>query len=283
VIAAAGSVVGIDVGYSARRRTTGLAVLSWDGGAVTWACATASSRARDRAETLRALTRDVRAPVRAVAVDGPLMPGLVYRPTYRCPEALLTHGRFGSRGKPGACNAGGGPRLHREATALARLALAHLDVAAAGDACAIHERAVVEAFPNLFLGVLCDERDYPRPARARQWTDALFPAVGPRLRSLLAWLLPGREVRGSWAVRGHDAIAGFVCALAALCVAAAHFVAVGSAGDGFIVLPPARWWGRATSGPAPWAERELRSNVAGLRSRGVPGMVYRDGEPWLTA
>jgi hypothetical protein len=211
--------------------------------------------------------------VLAVAVDGPLVPRLVDRPTYRCAEALLTRGRFGSRGKPGACNAGGGPRLHQEATALAHFVLERRTIAPATHPAKIHDRAVVETFPNLFLGVLCDESEYPAPAHKRRWTDALFPVVLPRLQGMLARLLPGRAVEpASWSVRGHDAIAGFVCALSALCVAVRRYVAVGAHADGFIMLPPHDAWG-----PDSWAERQLMQNVG----RHASAIVYRDDTVWM--
>lgn len=270
-----GCVLGIDVGYSARRKTTGMAALWWTGTEVKWRCTAAASTIADRSAVLDTLMSGLRDRVLAVAVDGPLVPRLVDRPTYRCAEALLTRGRFGRRGKPGACNAGGGPRLHQEATALAHFILERRTIARATHAAKIHDRAVVEAFPNLFLGVLCDDADYPEPASTRRWTDALFPVVLPRLQRMLARLLPGRRIEpGSWSVRGHDAVAGFVCALSALCVAVRRYVAVGAHADGFIMLPPHDAWGRHS-----WAERQLTQNVAGHAS----AVVYRDDTVWMAS
>ena len=74
--------------------------------------------------------------------------------------------------------------------------------------CAIHEKAIVEAFPNLFLGTLCDEENYPeKPSRQRKWTDTLFPLVAERLGLLLKCLLPRREIKGSLALDDHEEIA----------------------------------------------------------------------------
>jgi hypothetical protein len=269
-----GCVLGIDVGFSACRKTTGMAALWWDRTRVAWRCRTASSRPEDRGAVLDALTSATHEEVLAVGVDGPLLPDLVDRPTYRGAEALLTWGAFGKRGKPGAGNAGHGPRLHQEATALARFVLARRSIGRARHAARIHERAVIEAFPNLFLGVLCEDADYPRRPRQRRWTDALFPLVHARVRGMLRALLPGRAVDASPAVSGHDNIAAFVCALTALCVVAGRYVAVGAHADGFIVLPPHGAWG-----PEPWAERALRTNVA----RHGHGVVYRDDMVWMAA
>src|SRR2546422_11352339 len=64
--------------------------------------------------------------------------------------------------------------LHAHATRLANFVLRERRVRPAAHVPAIHARAIVEAFPNLFLGVLCDEADYPRAARRRRkWTDTL--------------------------------------------------------------------------------------------------------------
>lgn len=257
--AGAGTVVGIDVGYSAVRPTTGLCVLSWTPATVTWSCANANTAASHRRRTLRRLLGG-QDQVDAVAVDGPLRPGLVYDPTsHRAAESLLSRGPFAARGKPGATNAGGGPRLHQEATTVVRdLVRPHLRDRPA---------AVVEAFPNLFLGVLCDDDAYPRP-RHRRWTDALYetPAVAARLAGLLAALLPGRRVAGSWRVTDHDQRAALVCALTALCVAAGRFVAVGAKTDGFVVLPPVEHWA-APAGGVSWARRALDAHLPATRAR----------------
>lgn len=271
-LAPRGRVVGIDVGYSARRATTGFCAITWDAGEVDWTWANARTCVADRTRVLDAVLAGGDRAVAAVAVDGPLRPDLDYAPTYRCAERLLSCGSFQRRGKPGPTSGGSGPALHAEATALTRFALATLLIDAAAYAARIHRRAVMEAFPNLFLGVLCDEDCYPVPARPRQWTDALYDAVRPRLEALLRHLLPGRAIRGDWDIGDHDGIASFVCALSALCVAAGRYVAVGAHADGFIMLPPHDAWGRDA-----WAERELRTNVA----RHGGGVIYRDDVVWM--
>ncbi|HUF93864.1 MAG TPA: hypothetical protein VMR23_15930 [Candidatus Limnocylindria bacterium] len=272
MIPARGCVLGIDVGWSECGKTTGMAVLWWDEAEVRWTCTTVSSREEDRTAVLDAITPEGYDDVLAVGVDGPLLPGLVERPTYRCAEMLLTWGAFGKRGKPGAGNAGNGPRLHQEATTLASLALRRGNVAPARHAANIHERAVVEAFPNLFLGVLCSTAQYPLRPRGRRWTDALFPLVLSCLDGMLTSFLPGRRFPVMRAVSGHDVIAGFVCALTALCIVAGRYVAVGAHADGFIVLPPHDVWGSSS-----WAERALRANV----TRHGGGVVYRDDIVWM--
>jgi len=134
---------------------------------------------------------------------------------------------------------------------------------------AILLEAVCEAFPNLFLGVLHDERGYPEPSEARRkWTDLLYPRVRPRLESLVADLLPERQVLGNWSITGHDHIGAFVCALTALAYAAGRFVAVGSDADGFIILPSSEYWGLGDQAAGQrWAERELLVALPKVRAR----------------
>jgi hypothetical protein len=186
-------------------------------------------------------------------------------------------------------NCPSGFRLHQEAASLAELALEH-PVAGIGPSPAIHASAVVEAFPNLALGVLCDDTrrsTYPRPDRGRRWTDTLYPRLARRakLDALMDALLPGHRRRSAWIeVEHHEDRAALACALTALGVAVGRYVAVGAAGEGWVVLPPAEAWGRDDSGAA-WAERVLRDNVAAVgRDAGrVAPAVYRDGRPWMMA
>jgi hypothetical protein len=123
----------------------------------------------------------------------------------------------------------------------------------------IHERRIVEAFPNLFLGSLLDGPKYPANAlKKRKWTDTLFPLVRERLRELVLNLLPGRGLESSFDLDDHEEIAALTCATTALCVAGGSYTAVGSASQGFIVLPPRRFLG------AGWQE-VLTTNVARVR------------------
>jgi hypothetical protein len=282
----AGAALGIDVGWSLRGATTGLCLVRWRDGVVTWAFARARHDKDSRRAAIAALLAG--GPVSAVAVDGPLRPDLECLCRYRACDALLSRGVFQRRGKVAPTNCPSGFRLHQEAALLAELSLEHA-VAPASHRPAIHARAVVEAFPNLCLGVMCDDDEqspYPRPATRRRWTDTLYPCLAARakLEMLMRILLPGHRVDGSWSEVGHhEDRAALACAVTALGVAVGRYVAVGSA-DGWVVLPPAEAWGRAVGGGA-WAELALRENVATV-ARDVPGAspaVYRNGEPWITA
>lgn len=256
-----GCVLGIDVGYSARRATTGLCLLSWTSSSMTWRCQNTTTDRTNRVRDLGRLFSNTSDSILAVGIDGPLRPNLTIQDTYRTCEALLSRGSFQRRGKPGQCSSPVGRRLHREATTLANIANETCNIETARFIPRIHEKAVVEAFPNLFLGVLCDEASYPaRPARRRKWTDDMFPIVRETLkRMLLAWL-PGRRVEGELNITDHEHIAGLVCALSALSASTGDGVFVGSDDDGYIILPPLRYWGKDSNGLAPWASTALNDN-----------------------
>ncbi|MEX2146999.1 MAG: hypothetical protein WED01_08310 [Candidatus Rokuibacteriota bacterium] len=285
MIAARGCVLGIDVGYSADDRTTGLCALAWDDDVLTWQTAVTGTASGLRTAALRQLLEKVDH-VDGVAIDGPLRPGLVCVPEYRCAESLLARGVFQRRGKPGASHYGFGWDLHRAATAMAKLVVRITGV---------RRDAVVEAFPNGFLAVLHDEAGFPRSADVqRRWTDVLYarPCVRTALERLLADVAPGRTMTGDWDFAGspqsdlHDVRAALVCALTALCVAAHRCVAVGAPTDGFIHLPPRSAWGRGAGDGAPWAEVALRKNVDAVcsdRVRGWSPAVHSDGSRWLPA
>jgi hypothetical protein len=129
------------------------------------------------------------------------------------------------------------------------------------------DKAVYEAFPNLFLGVLCAEPEYPsRPAKRRHWTDCLFPLVAAQLEELIETLLSQRRSENVTSTVGHEAIAALTCAITALAACAGRCIAVGATGDGFIVLPPLSVWGGSAEGKR-WAERELRTSLRSCREK----------------
>lgn len=287
-MSAGGAVLGIDVGWSLRGATTGLCVVQWRDGVVTWAFGRARHHEDHRRAAIAALLAATDGEVSAVAVDGPLRPDLERCCAYRVCDALLSRGAFQRRGKVAPTNCPSGFRLHQEAALLAELALEH-PVAPARHASAIHARAIVEAFPNLCLGVMCDDdvdAPYPRAAQRRHWTDTLYPCLVERakLDGVMSVLLPGHRIAGPWGqITNHEDRAALACAMTALGVAVGRYVAVGAA-DGWVALPPAEAWGRGADGGA-WAERALRDNVATV-ARDFPGArpaVYRDDQIWIAA
>ena len=136
---------------------------------------------------------------------------------------------------------------------------------------AIHDAAIVEAFPNQFLAVLIDEVNLPllhRDASDRFWE---ILAANNGLMALLSCLLPSRTLIARLdQITDHDQRAAVVCALTGLALVAGVAVGVGDPDDGDIFLPPTALWGRSQSGPRPWAEAALRQNVTALRAERRP-------------
>ncbi len=90
----------------------------------------------------------------AAAFDGPLRAGLDVVGRYRLAERMLTR-RLGRRiGKPGQANAPVGKSLNAAANDCVGVVLRGCDLAPATHAVRIDDRAVVEAFPGAFLGVM---------------------------------------------------------------------------------------------------------------------------------
>lgn len=278
-----GAVLGIDVGWSKRQPTTGLCLIEWADQKVSVHLCRARDDESDRLAKLHQLVQGRQ--LLAVGIDGPLTAHLGNTTKYRAAEALLSRGPFQKRGKPGPTKGQIGQRLHREATCLAKLAV-KLDVAAATYCHQIHEKAIVEAFPNAFLSVLHPDEGFPcSKAVKRRWTDHLFPRVQPQLSQLLGTLLPRHRPDFRLdSISGHEDIASFVCALTALCAVFAWYVAVGDS-TGYITLPPSELWGRTSSSNWQWARDALCETLASVRTdprrsfRDV--VVYKDNKPWI--
>lgn len=274
------AVLGIDVGWSAKKPTTGLCLVEWTNREISLHCCEAGVDNDDRQKKLDRLIRGRR--LLAVGIDGPLIPKLETANRYRAAEALLSRGRFQRRGKPGPTNGGSGPDLHKHATKLAKLVVNTQDLGPAAYPHRIHEKAVVEAFPNAFLAVLHPDKGFPgKPKAHRRWTDTLFPRLKPQIWELLGSLLPQHNPSFSLDdIQGHERIAAFLCALTAVCIVVGRCVAVGDGRLGYIVLPPLEFWGESMGGSGKWARDTLRDNWTGVRCRFNDVALYKDNEPW---
>ncbi|MEO8340640.1 MAG: hypothetical protein ABI604_13140 [Nitrospirota bacterium] len=251
----AGAVLGIDVGYFAKRRSTCFCLLEWSNTSIAVSFALVTADPTSRRAALSRLMGANRS-LLAVGVDGPLVPGLRRATHYRAAEALLSQGCLQKRGKPGQTSSPVGQPLHDHATQLALLSMELATVAPASHYQPIVTSCIVEAFPNLFLAALIPESKIPelrRDASDRYWELALPTA----LPDLCSRLLPQRTlVHDLSMIANHDERACIVCALTALSVATASHIAVGAESDGDIILPPLDIWGEANDGRK-WLEREL--------------------------
>jgi hypothetical protein len=262
-------VLGIDVGCSPARRSSAACRIAWNAHEVTWRVARFRAVEAERTETIVTVAGGL--PLACAAFDGPLLRGFEAIGRYRTAERMLTR-RLGRRiGKPGASSAPVGILLNAHANACARTVLQHCDMAPATHATPIDDRAVVEAFPSGFLGVMIDE-PWMLAARRHNRSDLFFLQWCGRgiFDRLIGHLLPRRTLLQSpTALTDHDERAAFVCALTALCVAANDYTAVGDH-DGWIILPPYALL-------QPWAKDDLEGNARdeALRAPAAAGTLFR--------
>lgn len=282
-----GAVLGIDVGYSSKKRSTGLCILHWGPHTLGFRFERTKTPEFARRQAIRELVGGMS--LLGAAIDGPLALDLREVQNYRAAEAVLSQGVMQKRGKPGSTNSPTGRQLHQHANQLARLVLEETNIGPSRHFQAIHERCIVEAFPNIFLAAGIPEEQLPRLKRdaSDKFWDALTNE-GRRLQDLISSLLPGRSFEpGSEIakVTHHEDRASLICALTALSVISEAHVGIGDPEQGYITLPPKSWWG-STPGFAPWLEPLLYRNIAIVRSRnrhpqhGNAQMVSHDDE-WL--
>jgi hypothetical protein len=236
MLGALGSVLGIDVGYSTTKRSSAVCRLDWDTKKVTWTIDRYRAIEHERHEIISRVAEGRN--LYAAAFDGPLRSGFDQIENYRLAERLLT-GRLAPQiGKPGPSNSPVGKKLNEEANKCVRQVLASAHVASASHASRIDSRAIVEAFPSSFLGLMIDNPTSLRTRRGNR-SDVYFDALAHNgtFERLLDYLLPDRTIDDASAVTNHDCRAALVCAFTALAVAANKYCAVGDA-DGWIILPP---------------------------------------------
>ena len=287
--------LGIDVGYSQRRPTTGLCLITVDHAHLRW-----SDRHNTGTEEDRRL-RDLKSLVpkdtslAGVGIDGPLARDLKVVDHYRSADALLSRGRFQRRGKPGPTNSPTGRDLHAHATELAKLVISlqndgYLDIQNAEHPDPIHEARILEVFPTSFLAVLLSEQDFSElqtPIPRGKRTDELWKMAIKKgsLKRLVQTLAQNKRIENPLeSITNHDHRAAFICALAALCVARKQYVAVGDPDDGHILLPPSEFWApELSTDDRPWAEVTLRENINTVRKAGghfAKAQILGNGMPW---
>lgn len=232
------AVLGIDVGFSASRPSTGLCVIApGDAEPVRVAHVRAG-------EAMSAIPRLLRGcPLVAAGVDGPLRPDLTLTGTLRACERRLLRAPFHRHCKPGSTAAPMGQLLHAEATRLAvALRATH------------REARVVEAFPNAFLRTLLAEDALGRVPRHRKsqlyWERCVAEGVLGRLIAELYGAAAVLITAGLTALTHRDERAAAVCALTASAAADPDASRVGDGEDGWIALAPRRFL-------ADWARRAL--------------------------
>ena len=276
-----GAVLGIDVGWSKKKPTTGLCILEWDKQQIIINLSKVEADNKNRRNKIKQISEGKR--LLAIGIDGPLVPNFKLVAKYRPAEALLSRGKFQKRGKPGPTNSPIGQELHKQATKIAKLVVDTLEVAPATYPYKVHDKAIVEAFPNAFLAVLYPDSGFDIALkRKRRWTDSLFPLLEHKLVQLITTVLPKHKLNFEIiSIKDHDEIAAFICALTALCSIANQSVALGDSELGYIVLPPIEHWGTSQSRSSKWAEDTLRSNVVSVQREFDDVIVYMNNKQWI--
>ena len=252
---ASGSVLGVDVGYSPKRKSSAVCRLSWKDGALAWSISRFRHVESEWRVALAASVADTQ--ILCAAFDGPLRRGLDEIGRYRRAEQMLTRELGRKIGKPGQSSTPVGRQLNGAANIYARSIAARAEIARARHEHAIDDASIAEAFPSTFLGVMMP---WPTSVAVTRGTrsDLFYRSLAETggLQALSDFLLPGYRTTLAWEmVTNHDDRAALVCALTALCVAAGDYVAVGDQ-DGWIVLPPRRFI-------QAWAWKDLDTNAAG--------------------
>jgi len=275
-----GVVLGIDVGWNEKKPTTGICILEWDKQQIRINLLKAEADYKNRRKKINQITQGKR--LLAVGIDGPLVPNFKLVTKYRSAEALLSRGKFQKRGKPGPTNSPIGQELHRHATKIAKLVVDTQEVALATYPYKVHDKAIVEAFPNAFLSVLYPDSRFDTGLIKRPWTDFLFRRLENELIQLIITLLPKHKLNFEInSIKDHDEIAAFICALTALCSIASQSVALGDSELGYIVLPPIEYWGTSQSSSSKWAEDTLRNNIVSVQREFHDVIVYMNNKQWI--
>lgn len=253
------ALLGVDVGYSLRRPTTGLA---WSDREKFGSAKTHTNWDRRRQHI------PVVAGFSVIAIDGPLAPLGSPDMLERNCERLFTRGAFQKRCKPGYSHIRGNGQDLRRAAAGTAQQLLHLAHPMADNRTIYPGLAIVEAFPNAFLGVLLDDQHYltaKAPKRKKfDWLYDRAKAAGMFDQVMIAINWHNPDLLHAIAVeRDHEKRAAYICLLTAACAASGKSEVVGDEQGGWFWLPPVELW-------AAWACDALAQNRAVL---GVDAMI----------
>jgi hypothetical protein len=262
-----GALLGIDVGFSAKGKTTGIA---WRfRGAIE--AHRAGTSWEDRREVLpRSVSFSL------VALDAPICPEANGDPARSC-KAVFYGRPFWNRCRPGLSHHGRGLALRRAGKEAASQFVGVLDNAFLSFGPEVYPgRPVIEAFPNTFLGVLLAPNVHERWDKnlGKLRSDWLYEAaiqegVLHHLLCDLGWNEP-HIVKQFERERDHDRRAALVCLLTAGFAQAGTAAVVGDRLGGWFWLPPLCLWQR-------WAQDGLLGAIKRAKSGRFPAV-----EVWKT-
>lgn len=252
--------MGVDVGYSRTRLTTGIACLDGD----------QLSLVRSGTEWESRVTRIPGGfQPTLIALDGPLLPRGADMLIRRSCESVFIHTPFHNRCKPGLSHWGWGLELRRasaEACAQFRRLLGS-SASEKEDVPISRSGSIVEAFPNGFLGVLMPEGELlsaPRMKRGQRF-DWLYERMVTRgrLESVLSKSLelPQEVWRRLRSEADHELRAALICLLTAALVAQGTAAIIGEASGGWFWLSPWSLWQQ-------WATQGLNNAARAMALKG---------------
>ncbi len=119
-MSSSGAVLGIDVGWSQKKKSSAVCHLSWSNVSVRWKAKTFAAGTEQRRSTILDVAGDRE--LLAVAIDGPIRPDLETVDKYRAAERVLSRGELLRRiGKPGQSSSPNGEKLNEQANLAARV------------------------------------------------------------------------------------------------------------------------------------------------------------------
>jgi hypothetical protein len=232
--------LGIDVGFSKHRPTTGIA----------WCI-------EDRVEAIRTYSDwerrrrqlpDIES-FSLIAIDGPLLPAGSDEGMERQCERIFIRGAFQKRCKPGLSHFGAGLSLRKAARDTAEQ-FKHLvgpNLLPAKGPHVITSLPIVEAFPNAFIGTMLSNGAFSvDKALKRKKFDWLYghairERVFERLLAHIDWRNDVLLHRLS-TEHDHEKRAALVCLLTAACAALGQATVIGEQTGGYFWLPPRQIW-----------------------------------------
>jgi predicted RNase H-like nuclease len=244
--------VGVDIGFSNRRRSNGIAVFR-DGVLV-------------RAERLSVVERNTALQlldqVNVVAIDAPLLPPRTTETLPRECERVFSRGAFQKRCKPGMSHVRGtGLTLREHGGHAASQLITATAMRMTGESLPhmLFDSNIVEAFPNAFLGVLVPEEDFlhaPKIKRGGKFDWLYNRWIARRLFAgiVTAAGLPNKIAERCDNEKDHDIRAALVCLLTAGLVSTGNYEAIGDETGGYFFLPPVDLW-------MPWARIEIEQGM----------------------
>jgi hypothetical protein len=262
------NLMGIDVGFSKTRRSTGIACLEGDHLTL--------ERAGTAWESRKAkIPHGFRASI--IAIDGPLVPLGPDQHIRRHVESIFIRAPFHNRCKPGLSHSGVGFQFRRASEdaynqfspILAPFVLRNGD--------GVHrEGPIVEAFPNAFLGVLMPEVEMLTASQFKRghrfdWLYDRMVTTGS-LESLLSENLGLPDVvwQSLRSETDHELMAALICLLTAALAEKGTATIIGEDEGGWFWLPPWSLW-------QPWAKEGLESaEKRGLEDDFCIGPIARD-------